>query len=310
MSFNRGEYLKNCVSSIERHVPHSRIAIFDDSSNDPSTRLFLEELKKKYDVSGFQNRSSSHLGGLYSNMNLAIEYALKKNAKFLFLIQDDQQIVRDFDSRFLNECLEIFESDESICQILPIFFKGFIPDSLYKKKYEIHRNPDFYRDPAYGIADVGLVHLERIERKQFRFQSSEHQSARSALEAGFKLVHSKNPVFMFTPWPSVHRNISNPVVRFVAHLNQLGVKAGCHPFKPMQHDKIQSLVSRPVEEFPRAEDFLTTYSSLKKPWWFSDPFNIEKIKKIHHLLKLDWIFNATSEYIELCEKQNKVSSPE
>ena len=37
-SYNRGEYLKNCVESVRRNIPDATIRVYDDCSDDPETR--------------------------------------------------------------------------------------------------------------------------------------------------------------------------------------------------------------------------------------------------------------------------------
>ena len=35
MSYNRPDYLRNCVDSVHRHLPGARILVMDDASDDP-----------------------------------------------------------------------------------------------------------------------------------------------------------------------------------------------------------------------------------------------------------------------------------
>ena len=49
-SFNRGQFLQNCVQSIERAAPHASIAVFDDSSDDDFTRGVLQEISQRHAV--------------------------------------------------------------------------------------------------------------------------------------------------------------------------------------------------------------------------------------------------------------------
>lgn len=300
MSYNRGPYLKNCIASIQRHMPGAKIAIFDDNSSDPETQKILAELGRNIEVNVNQTAgSNSHLKGLYHNMNKALDRAQELSKEYVFFVQDDQQLVRPFDKTFWKEILDIFQSREDLCQVIPVFFKGFWPESQLKARFQTVEPAGYYIESTYGIADIGIVHLSRLLKKNFRFKNSEGESSSHAFSLGLRTAHCRNPIFMYTPWPRVFRKIKNPIVRWAADLNQLGVNTGCHPFKDMSDEKIQLLLSRPIHEFPKAENFLETYSKLRKPWWYSDPFNIEKIRQLKHLIRFDWLLSGTSDYIKL-----------
>src|SRR5690606_32646020 len=49
-SYNRAEFLSNCVASIELCAPGWPIHIFDDHSSDPETRAVLAELALRHQV--------------------------------------------------------------------------------------------------------------------------------------------------------------------------------------------------------------------------------------------------------------------
>jgi len=299
LSFNRGQYLQNCVQSIERHAPNSSIKIFDDASTCPETRDILKKLANKHEV--FINENStlkSHLKGLYQNMNWALQIAKSHGFEFVFFIQDDQQIVRKLDENFYEEIKSIFASSEQICQITPTFFKGFLPEHILYSRFNPNEKFGYYLSDC-GIGDTGITHLYRLEEKKFLFQNSEGDSSKLALSLGLRAAQPKNPVLMYTPWPRVARNIQNPIIRLLFSLNQLGVKAGCNPFFDMDQRSIERLLKRPLSVLPIAENFLRTKKKLRMPWWYSDPFDLKKMKSIKNLVFFRWLFDGPAEYMEL-----------
>lgn len=305
MSYNRGEYLSNCISSIERNMPGFDVVIYDDNSNCHLTRSILAKLSTKYEIcsaTNSQKLASSHLRGLYFGMNCALEAAISKKYDYLFFIQDDQQVVRKVDDDFFIYLGDVFDADKTICQIVPVFFKGFVPEELLLKRFPIHQSRICYASLDYGMSDVGILHLERVALKQFRFQSSERQSAKIALNMGMTSVHAKDPFLMFTPWPGVQRKVDNLLVKMLFKLNQWGTKSGLNPFKDMKPSKIADLKERTIEAYPIAEEFLESENSLQKPWWFSDPFDIEKAKSFRYWINGSIIFDGPIEYINIKQK--------
>ncbi|MDZ7641149.1 MAG: glycosyltransferase [Desulfurivibrio sp.] len=87
-SYNRGNFLKNCVQSIESCSPDSKIAVFDDDSDDTETISVLRDLGEKHTVFTSTEHSSHHLGGLYNNMQNALEYC--QDEELVCFLQDDR----------------------------------------------------------------------------------------------------------------------------------------------------------------------------------------------------------------------------
>ncbi|MEE4251326.1 MAG: glycosyltransferase, partial [Alcanivoracaceae bacterium] len=91
-SFNRGQFLEICIASIEQYAPDARIAVFDDNSYDEYTRDVLKKVAEKHTVIQPGHQSQRRLGGLYGNMQSALDYAAKEN--LVCYLQDDTQMVR------------------------------------------------------------------------------------------------------------------------------------------------------------------------------------------------------------------------
>ena len=94
MSYNRGDHLENCVTSVANNIS-SNILVLDDASTCPKTKTKLSEIAKKYEVIINKKKNENRrLKGLYYNMNKALDYAIHRRYLYILFIQDDMQIIR------------------------------------------------------------------------------------------------------------------------------------------------------------------------------------------------------------------------
>lgn len=300
MSYNRHDCLLNCITSIETNISDPHIAIFDDNSDDARLTGYLETLAPRYRV--FRQSAAAgdgvYLGGLHANMNWALDIAEKEGFEYVFFIQDDQQVVRKVEPEFWRQCVDVFQSNRDICQIIPIFFKGFFPNGHYAKIFDVIRKPDGYLSKTVYVSDVGIVSVERFAEREFRYAETEHESGILAQGLGMRLALHANPIMMYTPWPRTFREFGWKFSIF-AKLNELGVKAGCNPFKPMSPDRVRALLKRDVSELPIAEKFLDAERALRKPWWYTCAYDVRKLHQMKHLVSFSWINNGPVEYMNL-----------
>jgi hypothetical protein len=264
MHYERPRHLANMVASLERCAPGCRFVVIDDNSAEPESVLYLRELSTRHSV--MVNRSTEaqgfYLGGLHGNMNFMLDYARQHGFKYLFYVQEDQQFVRVMDEHFFKEVTTIFQSYKNIVQVNSTFFKGFYGTDSLRRRYSYDQTGGYYFESAVkdGISDIGIVHLDRLAMREFRFAGSESESGQAAAEAGMRLVLHRNPVLMYTPWPDNPRN--NQEMANALH-------AGLHPFEYMTEDDTARLLNRPDEIFPVAEYFLRADPNLHKPWWYT-----------------------------------------
>lgn len=295
-SCNRGHYLRNCIASIERHLPGAEVVIVDDRSDCPATIMTLEDLGRRYKIiSAGEKVNDIYLGGLHKNMNAALDESIARGVEYLFFVQDDQQFVRRCEGDFFERCLRIFGHDPRIVQIGPMFFKGYVPKDYYNNEYSFVPDPGFYAVDR-GIADVGILHVPRIRDFGFRYADTEGQSGRGALDLGIKLAIHRDPVLMYTPWPRTIRKRSRGGW-LLSRVNEMGIGAGCHPFHDMTEAEISNLLKRPIEEFPIAEFFLRTRSRAKLPWYYSDLLDTSNLWDFKKFIKLRWLFGCPPEYV-------------
>ena len=107
-SYNRGRFLENCIESLEACVPFADIAIFDDASNDGETVAILERLSQKVPVIQPGSVSSRKVGGLYDNMQSALDYA--ESYDLGCLVKEETQGVRTVSPGELAGIQRVIES--------------------------------------------------------------------------------------------------------------------------------------------------------------------------------------------------------
>jgi hypothetical protein len=264
MGYNRGANLRLAVDSIERNLPGAALTIVDDNSTCPDTVALLRELAPRHRV--IVSRAGNdrvYLRGLHVNMNAALELALREKFDYIFFIQDDQQIVRPLDEVFFGEMTGVFRSDRAIAQVMPSFFKGFYTREALAERFAVDEANGIYHcrgASQFSIGDTGITSLARLEARQFRFDRTEHLSGQTAQRLGLRFVLSRNPVFMYTPWPATARDHPEIIRRF---------NLGVHPFDYMTEEEIARLRARPAAEFPIAETHLRTADALRRPWWYT-----------------------------------------
>lgn len=276
-SYNRGDYLKNCIQSIERHFPllHKRnLVIYDDYSECEQTVQILNEYKHKYDVKINQELINDNCRcGLYYNMNLALQDAIKRNFEYLFFIQEDLQMVRPFDEHFIAECKTIFDSDSNIVQVSPIFFKGTFSKQEFDRFTTINEHLGYYLGNPLGldgISDVGITKVEPLKEAGWIFDNDETENMKKGTDKSWVYVKPRNPIMMYTPWPETYRYKTASKDKFYTKMLDHIYHAGLHPYNDMTGEKIEELLSRSIYEYPYAENFLTVKDDvgLIQPWNF------------------------------------------
>jgi hypothetical protein len=289
MSYNRGKYLKNCIHSIEKNFSLKNIKIYDDDSSCHYTRKYLKIISKKYPVYVNKKKTDNNLRGLYLNMNKALNHALQDGFDFIFIIQDDIQIVRSCDKDFFSECSKIFNSDNKIIQIVPVFFKGDYKNiNFNKKSIVINKEPDYYwrKNKWSGISDVGIIKIEELKKNNWQWNPEENEECNMKVAAknNWKYVFSRNPIMMYTPWPETYRaNKKN-----IQYIMEKFLMIGLNPYKNMTEEKVDLLLNRPLDSFPIAESYLKAKNNLlSKPWEYSTP---SLLKMIILSLKIPFIF--------------------
>lgn len=284
-SYNRGNYLSNCIESIEKHINPKELIIYDDHSTCIRTQETLDSLRENYNIISDSYDSKDNIRkGLYTNMNQAVEYAIDNSYDYILMIQDDMQVVRNWNSTFTKEVENIFSSNQSIVQIVPVFFKSS-NRNIDSKRLIINEENNYYMNRYIpGVSDVGIIKLNKIKLKRWKFGDNEPQNMKETVNFGWKSVKMKNPIFMYTPWPETFR-AGSVLDKILLQITEKVYNTGFYPYQSMSRKSIDSLINRPIDKFPYAEDYLATIEPTKKPWVYTSSLTYIKIKIYRYLKK-------------------------
>ena len=287
-SYNRGPHLRNCVESIEICAPKHRIIIYDDASNDPETIQILGEIAKKHEVrTRDDKKSGDQHGALYTNMQRAID-SLEEVTLICFL-QDDTQLIRPIDDQDLEFLNNQFNQFPNAGFLAPVFQKRItrqrtLDRFIYRDDRVVYVCEHRSNKQVAGVyySDISVTRSDRLRSADWKFVpgefENEQQAKRSFLEMGYLFA----PFAMWLPNPPAYRNKKKS---FTFRLAEIVNKAGFYPFNIMDEAAIQRLRSRPTDQVPIAEDFLTvTVKGLKSPWIY-DP--LRRYRLLRKLAKLE-----------------------
>jgi len=271
-SFNRGNFLKNCVDSIERCAPWCQIKIFDDNSDDPSTRKLLDELATRYEIisPGPTGELESKHGGLYANMQRA--YSSSTPGDIVCFLQDDMQFVRPLLEEEIDRISECFQNHAEFGFIQPTFFKGCDQSknrelTRYDESLDLYFIDRFQNSAGASYSDVALASINNLNRIDWKFlprESLNEQQARAKLG---QMPYMRNPFVAWLPGVPAFRGKRQTVA---LRLAQRIRGCGFYPFEVMNEEEAARFKARNAQELPVAERFLKLVGSpdLKEPWFY------------------------------------------
>lgn len=274
MSYNRGNFLSNCIRSIEENIKWNyELIIYDDSSTDLETKEVLFDLNKQYLVK-VNTPAEAHqkVKGLYENMNHSLRDAASLGCTWLFIIQDDMQIIRPVASTELNVLAQLVDNEIAV----PLFFKKNHQKEYIKllkadDQLKIYRPASVEQTYMNGIADVGLFNVSGLMRRNWVFLNDEGTNIKRGRELGFQRVVFQHPFVAYLPWPATRR-LLNSFRGVVKLFTDVYFNAGFHPYKTMSEASIEKLLRKDVWDIPFGEDYLTLQNGeqLTKPWNYYD----------------------------------------
>ncbi|MGB0867859.1 MAG: glycosyltransferase [Granulosicoccaceae bacterium] len=267
-SFNRGQFLRNCIASIERYAPDSKVLIVDDLSDEPETQQVLQELGQRYRIWQPELDSNQHkLGGLYANMQSAFEN-LPDDA-LVCCLQDDMQLVRDIRERDIADMQSYFKNNPNAGFLHHAFMKGhqrarYIRTTRFDPDQKVYlREADGKRVGEYFSA-VFTARVDRLKSKGWSFGKSEKANNQKASATFDRMGFMRNPFAHWLPCVPSHRHKRKSWAIKVAEKR---TGAGFYPFSPFEATTVEDFLSRDDAVLPIAEDFLsTTPMAPVNPW--------------------------------------------
>lgn len=283
-SFNRGRFLRNCVESIRACAPGADIVIFDDNSDDPETRDYLEQAAEGCRIVEPTEIGTIKHGGLYHNMNAALE--LLGDRSLLCFLQDDTQLVRPVLDTDVSELASIFERRPELGFVHPCFIRGV---DLKKRPVTPLPGPAagfFYRQDtgqSAGIhySDLVIFKPRRLIDVGWRFQQSEPANDAQARALFGMMVYMWLPIAMWLPEVPAYRGKKKTLGLRLAEKKK---RVGFYSFRLLTDREVELARDQAPPRLPVAEDFLDCVSGTPaKPWTYNPLTGLRLFKQLNNL---------------------------
>lgn len=279
-SYNRGQFLENCVRSIETGAPGAPIVVFDDCSNDPATCAVLEDIAARHRVMRAGETTRHKLGGLYGNMQAALESAA--DDEFVCFTQDDTQMVRTLDDEDYHTLAACFATRPELGFLSPAFIRGISRRGRRRIDfgYDAQLQLFFPRPgrPRAGVhySDICLSRVDRLRAVGWHFELGEPaNNAQAAVHFG-PMGYLRYPFLMWLPNGPAYRGKTKTLALRWAERKR---RCGFYPFRDLDPAAAERLRHAPVPLLPVAEDFLAiAHGELDKPWVY-DPLQGARLLK-------------------------------
>lgn len=264
-SYNRPIYLRNTVESLLEYFKFGDTTVIDDGSEDPKTLEYLNELKRRGVQVVNQNRFADQAmyqylhGGLYENMDLAVELAERGGYQYVHFVQDDVQFMWH-DPDLPAKVERIFQIPKA-SMVENVFFWGIVRDRIGKRLELIPEANCYHRIP-HGLLDMGIMPVALLREHRFRFGNG-IESTNSAWwrRRGYKAYRLHAPSMMYVPWPVTFRPGKGQLGHAVTPIHK-------YLLKPLDKAQIDQLTSRPLTDIPFAEDYCFPWGwKCKTPYW-------------------------------------------
>ncbi|TDT44342.1 glycosyltransferase involved in cell wall biosynthesis [Halospina denitrificans] len=292
-SFNRGRFLENCVESIEQCVPDAHVVIFDDDSTDPETCTFLASLEERHTVLKPGSVSSHRLGGLYDNMQAALDYC--RDESLVCFLQDDTQVVRHLDSSEIGELETRFDNNPALGFISPCFIRGINRNRGLAYTYDgdsgLYFRSESSNSAGRFFSALLIMKPARLLEVEWHFGRSEPENERQAKEVFSPMGYLFAPFAMWLPEVPAYRGKRKTLGLRLAEKKR---NCGYYPFRIMDEAQVRSLKARDPEVLPYAEDFLNCEpNDPPRPWAYNPLTGTGWLKTLNQIeVSLRRLFSA------------------
>lgn len=271
-SYNRPQFLQNCVESVVQQLPGVALTIVDDDSTDRRTRELLEYYEPAHQVlrpSTHADRQMFKTGGLYANKTLALRDALEAGAEYALYMHDDQQIVRYVDDADLACFDAFFAANPTAVELHTCFFKHDLREADAQfTRIDDSRNAYFRDHPQSRghkhFTGSGLFHVGRVRALFDTFPLGEKVNEAFFAERDIWLGFYAWPFMAWLPFPISYRGKKRAMSHRV--MEWLG-GGGFHPIDRLSGESARRLMERDIRERPVAEDFLVAPTAPKAEKW-------------------------------------------
>lgn len=268
-SYNRGNFLKNCVASIEHCAPGCTIRIFDDRSSDPETQRVLEDLSQRHQVfyPGAADSEQSKHGGLYANMQAA--FTMSADEDLVCFLQDDTQLVRPLTADDILDFEHFFASSVEPCFVQPAFLHGRNRKKDQPLTRYDHARRVYYVDRLKNSAgafysDICLFHTGALRAVGWQFVLREAGNERQARQRLAQMAYWRDPFAAWLPNVPAFRGKTRTLALSLAQRLR---RSGFYPLVYLSPEQNRAFIDREYTALPYAEDFLQVRNgSVPQPW--------------------------------------------
>lgn len=269
-SYNRGQFLENCVRSIEQCAPGQPISVYDDDSDDPDTRQVLATIRQRHTlVTPSQAPGFGKHGGLYGNMQQALDD--QPPGTIICFLQDDMQLVRKLENAELAAIRAHFDSARPASLLHPAFLKGAnraadLADIRFDAAAGGYYCDRHQRSAGSHYSDILIASVDQLRETGWRFggrESDNEQLARSRLP---QMLYLLNPFVAWLPAVPAWRGRTRTLgLRLAQRRN----RCGFHPLGILSETERARLLQRAPAVLPVAEDFLVAANGpVPEPWQY------------------------------------------
>lgn len=283
-SYNRGNFLRNCVESIKKCVPQAEVIIFDDNSTDSETIRYLSEVASSCCVFEPEKEGTIKHGGLYHNMNMALRLCAEK--PLVCFLQDDTQIIRPVSNLELVKIKDLFDKNDNIGFIHPCFISAI---RLKKRPVTPQEGPDpsiFYKKDTGQSAGIHYSDLIIFKPKKlldvgWYFRQSEPDNDKQAKELFGMMAYSWFPFAMWLPEVPAYRGKQKTLgLRLAERKKQVGF----YPFKLWSLEEVSNARRKVGQKMPIAEDYLECmFYNPPKPWTYNPLTGLRFYKQLNNI---------------------------
>lgn len=285
-SFNRGPFLENCIRSIEQCRPGAEIIVFDDDSEDAQTLSVLDGIREQHRVVNPKKVGTTKHGGLYDNMQHAIE-VLKDTSSLVCFLQDDTQIIRPILNEEIRALNRLFSENRSLGFVQPCFLRKPVPEYQPLGTSEEDGVRLFCRkgrNQSAGIhySDLLITSPSRLLERHWVFKTSEPDNDRQAKALFGPMPYLYSPFAMWLPNVPAYRGKKK--TRALKYAEKKA-QCGYYPFKLWSVEQSERFLTRPEGQLPLAEDHLACEGQTPPKPWRYNPLSGNRLLK--HLNSLE-----------------------
>jgi len=313
-SYNRLQYLKNAINSVEKFYPYSTIYIVDDGSDDADMLEFIQQNTTMYNFIFPNSSVCGDRGGLYANLNYCVHHAQQHEYEHVLFMFDDIQIVRKVnETELINDINFLFENPKKMYNIVPAFFpiteKYIGIDAALDVCDNYYVLRDGFDIPTQRFNEPGVYSIKNFISLMETFENSERQNQKKCKERNLFSPHSCFPIGSRLPFQEYTRRGRD--IKAITFLNKVSQR-GFYPFEDMPSTIIDMLFNRTKDKLAYAEKWLRAPGVPQTIWSFwGESFGVELLggddeKELAE--KLFWIENNVEDHstadkmiIDLCE---------